>query len=70
MIRIGTSVVQIPEDWAHDYPDRRPEIESLGHECILGDDPDMADVTLDSEEAWEIFLMEMEHPSDFRQYVS
>jgi len=70
MLRITTSVVQIPEDWAEDYPERRSEIEDLGHECILGSDPDMAEITICDEEGWEFFLLEMEHPSDFRQYVS
>ena len=70
MIRMRTSVVQIPAEWADEYPDRFGEIESLGHACEYGQDPDMAEITIDGEEAWEFFLMEMEHPADFRKYVS
>ena len=70
MLRMRTSVVQIPEDWAEDYPERRVEIEELGHACEYGDDPDMAEITIVDEDGWEFFLLEMEHPADFRAYVS
>ena len=70
MPQMRTSIVQIPPEWAETNPERQSEIEQCGHHCMYGDDPHMADFTMVDEDDWEFFLLEMEHPIDFRQYVS
>lgn len=69
MMQIATSLVQLPAEWAEEYPDRRPEVEALGHEVMYGDDPDSAEITIVDEDDWDNFLC-MEHPSDFRELHS
>jgi hypothetical protein len=66
MIGMSVSIIQIPEAWREDYPDRATEIESLGHSALYGEDPDCADVTLWSEEDWDNFLCDVWHPVDER----
>lgn len=69
MLKIATSIIQLPPEWVEEYPDRGPEVEALGHDVIYGTDPDSAEITVTDEDDWDNFLC-MEHPVDFRELHS